>query len=359
MAGITKSEAQHRVDEIKAFQAELARLQQDGVLQLTEQQYQAIDTYHNDLQQAFVQEFDVDRDQRAKQLTRGMRIASFLGAIALAASIFFLFYQFWGYFTTQAQVTILILAPVLTFVATAVVTTREKTGYFAKLAAMVSFACFVLNLHMLGHIFNITPTENALLVWAAYGFLLAYMCDARLLLAAGIISFIGFLSARMGTWGGMYWLYFGERPENFFLSAILLFLMPQFISQRHYWRFDVTYRVLSMLTLFIPILILSNYGAISYLPWDRNIIEGMYQLSGFVLSAGAIYLGIRKRWSEVVNTGNVFFVIFLYTKFFDWWWDIMPKYLFFLVIALSAILILLIYKRLREHEYQLFGGEQA
>ena len=45
--------------------------------------------------------------------------------------------------------------------------------------------------------------------------------------------------------------------------------------------------------------------------------------------------------------GITFFVIFLYTKFFDWWWDALPKWLFFLLLALSAILILLVLKRLR------------
>jgi hypothetical protein len=34
-----------------------------------------------------------------------------------------------------------------------------------------------------------------------------------------------------------------------------------------------------------------------------------------------------------VNTGITFFVIFLYTKFFDWWWDALPKWLFFLLLA--------------------------
>ena len=359
MSDITKSEAQHRIDQIKAFQDELSQLQQDAVLHLNDEQHQAITTYHDQLQNELVQEFDVDRDQRSKQLSRGMMIASFLGALALAASIFFLFYQFWGYFTTPVQVVVLVLAPFLTFILTVYVKGKEKTGYFAKLAAMVSFACFILNLSMLGRIFNITPTENAMLVWAAYGLILAYMCDARLLLAAGIISFIGYLSARTGTWGGGYWLYFGERPENFFPSAIVLFLIPQFISQRHFWRFDDIYRVFGMLTLLLPVLVLSNFGYISYLDWDREIIEGMYQLIGFALSAGAVYLGIRKHWPVVVNTGNVFFVIFLYTKFFDWWWEIMPKYLFFLVIALTAILFLLVYKRLREHELRLLGGQST
>jgi hypothetical protein len=38
-----------------------------------------------------------------------MRVTSFLGALALAASVFFLFYQFWGRFPETAQVVILIL----------------------------------------------------------------------------------------------------------------------------------------------------------------------------------------------------------------------------------------------------------
>jgi len=48
--------------------------------------------------------------------------------------------------------------------------------------------------------------------------------------------------------------------------------------------------------------------------------------------------------------------LFLYTKIFDWWWEIMPKYLFFLVIALSSVLMLFVYKRLRKQS-QVEGGQ--
>jgi len=95
------------------------------------------------------------------------------------------------------------------------------------------------------------------------------------------------------------------------------------------------------------VLILSNWGAVSYMDLTREAIEAIYQVVGFLVSAAAIWMGIKKRWPEVVNTGNVFFTIFLYTKFYDWWWDWMPKYLFFLVIGLTAILMLLLFKRLR------------
>ena len=57
-----------------------------------------------------------------------------------------------------------------------------------------------------------------------------------------------------------------------------------------------------------------------------------------------------------MNTGLTFFVIFLYTKLFDWWWLSMPKYLFFLLLGLSAVLILLILRRLRSANGLLAGG---
>lgn len=344
-----KQKAQQRADQVQAFYDEVKQLQTDQVLQLDKDQYASVSRYHKNLLKSLTEKFDIDTSTRQKQLSTGMKIASFIGALALAASIFFLFYQFWGYFITPVQVSILIIAPVITLLATYWVYQREATGYFAKLLSMVSFACFVLNLVMLGQIFNITPSDKALLAWAAYGFLLAYTFDVRLLLVMGIVSLAGFIAARTGSWSGMYWLSLGERPENFFLPAILIFTVPLWLKQQHYSGFAPIYRVFGCLLLLLPVLVLCNWGYGSYLYWDADFIEGGYQLLGFIVSAALITLGIRQHWPEVINTGNVFFVLFLYTKMFDWWWEVMPKYLFFLLIALSSLLLLFIYKRIRQH----------
>jgi hypothetical protein len=48
----------------------------------------------------------------------------------------------------------------------------------------------------------------------------------------GILCIIAFISSRAGTVSGMYWIHFGERPENFFPAALALFLVPQFIPHR-------------------------------------------------------------------------------------------------------------------------------
>ncbi|HEX5056273.1 MAG TPA: DUF2157 domain-containing protein [Gammaproteobacteria bacterium] len=343
-----KTAAQQRVDRIAAFHAELDALEQAGLLTIDPLQKAAITAYHQVLQQQLQQRFDVDLNQGSKQLSRGMQIVSFLGALALAASVFFLFYQYWGYMSTVLQCALLLAAPLLTLGAAIYIRRREQTGYFAKLAALISFACFVLNLSMLGQIFNITPSPNAFLVWGVYAALLAYALDVRLLLACALFCVAGFLAAEIGSWSGMYWLGFGERPENFLLPTLIAFCVPWFFNHDRHCGFVSIYRVLSMIGFFVAVLILSNWGAISYLRWPASIIEGLYQTVGFATSAAAIWLGMRMRWPQVMVTGNVFFALFLYTKFFDWWWGWMPKYIFFFLIGLTAILALLVFKRLRE-----------
>lgn len=343
-----QTDAQQRVDQIHAFQQELIELNKAGVLEIASEQSSAIKNFHGQLLHKFSTTYDVDTSAKSKQLTLGMKFASLFGALAMAISIFFLFYQFWGYLTTWVQVAVLIVAPVSLFLLSFHLAQKEKGAYFSKIAALVSLACFVLNLSMLGQIFNITPSPNAFVVWAAYSFLLAYACNARLLLFFGIVSISSFIAMKVGTWSGMYWISFGERPENFFIPSLIIFMLPQLTNHKRFSGFEVIYRVMAMIMLFMPILVLSNWGEISYLKISSDMIEGTYQLMGFGLSVTAIWLGIRRHWNEVMHTGNVFFILFLYTKLFDWWWDWMPKYVFFFILGLSALLALMVLKRIRQ-----------
>ena len=356
MTALSRQDAQERADDIRVFQRELAILERDGVIALTESQRERAHEYQQDLLKQYALTFDIDRGMQAKQLSLGMRIASFLGALALAASVFFLFHQFWGLYGAAAQVAVLLIAALGTFCATMWLHGRDASGYFTKLAALVAFTCFVLNVAMLGQIFNITPSDKALIPWAALALLLAYVCDLRLLLAAGILCITAFVTARTGTFGGMYWLDMGERPENFFPVAVALFCIPQWIAHERFSGFASIYRVFGLLTLLLPMLALAEWGWGSYLRLDHDTVEDIYQVAGFAFSAAAIWIGVRRHWPEVINAGTTFFVIFLYTKFYDWWWKIMPKYLLFLVLGLTALLILFVLRRLRMASDRLATG---
>jgi uncharacterized membrane protein len=341
----TKQGAQERVRQIQAFRQELDELVREGVID--EASLGEVRHYHDDLLAGFKQHYDVDLDLRGRQLSMGMRTASLLGALALAASVFFFFYQVWGYLATTGQIILLAGGTLVTLGATFFIQRRDKSGHFTNLMAFISLACFVLNISMMGQIFNMASSENALLLWAAFGMVLAYSFSLRLLLAVSILYLYGFIAARIGTWAGLYWLSFGSRPENFLAPSIILFLVPWLVNQERRAGFAPLYRILALCGFFLTILVMANSGEASYLSLDPNFIEGIYQVLGLVASAGAIWLGVKMDWRETVNTGTVFFVLFLYTKFFDWWWDWMPKFLFFLIVGATAFLALLVFRRLR------------
>lgn len=342
----TKIGAQKRVDQIRIFRDELSVVLKDGVVSLPSEQLAALDEYHEKILDGAAEYFDVDTDQREKQLSLGMRVASFLGALGFGASLFFLFYQYWGFIGIETQVTILIFAPLFFLGLTYYAAVKDRSGYFSRIAGLVAVAAFVLNLVMIGQIFNITPSSNAFLIWALFGLLLAYATDGRLLLGCAILCLGGYLSAKVGVWSGCYWIHFGQRPENFFPAALLLFL-GGCCSIGGRQDFNALYRVFGLLFFFLPVLVLANWGRISYLNVDQSHIEIGYQLVGFLGGALCVLLGVKKHWNDVVTCGNVFLVIFLYTKMFDWWWDWMPKYLFFLIVGLASMFFLLLFKRLR------------
>jgi hypothetical protein len=70
-------------------------------------------------------------------------------------------------------------------------------------------------------------------------------------------------------------------------------------------------------------------------------------MAGVIVSGVAVWIGIRRNWTGMVNTGTAFFAVFLFFRLIDWWWDWMPKYIFFLLIGTVAIGLVAVFKRLR------------
>ena len=104
---------------------------------------------------------------------------------------------------------------------------------------------------------------------------------------------------------------------------------------------------MSAVVFFLCLLSLAEWGIPSYLSFRRQNIERFYEFVGLVTSAGAIWLGISRNWSGIVNTSATAFAIFLFTRLYHWWWDWMPKYLFFAVIGALGIALVVAFKRLR------------
>ena len=90
---MTKSQAQHRVDQVSAFTREILELERDGVLRLAPDDRARLDAYHAGLLEQLAGQFDVDRSDRQRQMSLGMRIASLLGAVTLSAAVVLFFYR--------------------------------------------------------------------------------------------------------------------------------------------------------------------------------------------------------------------------------------------------------------------------
>lgn len=354
---VRKDEAQKRVDQIQAFRVELEALERDGVLNLEKEQHRRLSAHHDRVIRALSREFDVDTSPSAKQLSWGMRLVSFFGAVALSAALVLLFRRYWGHFSTWVQVVLLAAAPLLGLLLTELAARRERTRYFTALAALIAFAAFVLDVSVLGAVFNLTPSQSAFLAWAGFALLLAYTYGLRLLQVAGIACLLGYLAATVGTWSGCYWINVGERPENFIAAGAAIAAVGAVIPHGRLHAFRAMYRVFGLLAVFIGTLVLANWGQISYLDVPVGTVEALYQTFGFLLAALAVWVGIRVGWPDTVNLGAVFFSLFLYTKMFDWLWEWMPKWLFFLLVGGEAIGLLVVLVVARGHLRRGIEGE--
>lgn len=338
---------QERADRLRTFQRELAELEREGALELTPEQRSRLDAHIESTLAKLASQFDVDTSESQRQISWGMKIASALGGIALCAAVVLFLARYMGYWSTPLQVTVLIAIPLLLTLAAEFAAHREKTLYYTALISIVAFAAFVANLSMLGSIFNMAPTPNALAVWGLFGLALAYHFGIRLVLAAGLVSIMGWLTATTNSWRGWWWVEFEQRPEELMLAGLALALVPLVIRHVRWPDFPAVFRLVGLIAFFMTMLFLSAQGQRSYLPMDDKAIEHFYQMSGVVAAAAAVWIGIRRNWTGVVNVGTAFFTIFLFFRLIDWWWDWMPKYLFFLLIGMVALGLVAVFKRLR------------
>ncbi len=344
---VTREEAQKRVDEIHAFRAELGRLEGDGVLILSPDQSAAVGRHHDQLLAALAQRFDVDRTQAERQMSLGMRVASLLGAVALSAAVFLFFYRFWGLLSLANQVILLVAAPIVAGLGVEVAARREKTLYFASLLALVAFASFVLDLSVIGSIFNLPASPGAFLAWGLFAFVFAYAYRLQLMLLLGIGCVVVWLGATLTSLTGAYWPAGIMRPENVVIAGVLALVASAHHARRGEADFAFIYRFVGWIAVLLPLFFLSEWGAMSYLPLSPIAARRLYDVVGFALGAGAIWLAIRRQWPETMNVGGLFLVLFLCLKLFDWCWDWMPRYLFFLLIAAVAIALLAVLHRVR------------
>jgi uncharacterized membrane protein len=338
---------QERADRLGIFRSELEELEQAHVLDLTAEQRASLDAHIERTLSELAAQYDIDKSEPERQLSLGMRIASALGGLALCVAVVLFLARYLGSWPAWVQVVVLVAIPLALTGAAEFAAVREKTLYYTALLSLVAFAAFVADLFMLGSIFNLAPTPNALAVWGAFGLALAYHFGVRLVLAAGLASLLAWASAAPSSWLGWWQLDFERRPENAIFAGLLFMAAPLVLRHERRSDFPAVYRLVGMFGVFLPMLFLSADGYNSYFRWDPQTIQHFYQMAGVISAGAVVWIGIRRNWSGMVNTGTAFFTVFLFFRLIDWWWDAVPKYVFFLLIGVVAIGVVAVFKRLR------------
>ena len=292
------------------------------------------------------QRFDIDVGRSQRQLSWGVKVAAFLAALALGMGVFLLLWRLWHHMNEVGQIMLPLLAAVLFTAGCGLFAAREKGGLFALLFGVLASVCFGMDVALLGHMFNIPGSPGFYLLLGLFALALALAAASRLPLAVAVGALGVFVAAGVAQMAGMYWAE-GMRWMECWLPAAALLAACAWWLQRRGSELAPAARFVALLAWFVPALTLAFNGEHSFLPWEEKTVEHCWQLVTGLSAALLVALGVRRGWSETVYTSAFFGVLLLISKFFEWWWDALPKELFFLLVGLIAVLAVLLLRRLR------------
>jgi uncharacterized membrane protein len=256
---------------------------------------------------------------------------------------------------------------------------------------------FGIDIVLLALIYDLTAEHawSLLMDWTVW-LAIAYVVRSRLILFLALAGVVGWFGAEVGyCWGG-YWLYLG-RPFHFIGLGILLLAVAGLHAWRRQNEFAAAYALVGLLAIYLSTLILSIFeiqksvkldvataprtvwmlfaapyvvaaAALIVLAVGRphtrltdpavlvvlfvmalmivaSIIattsqprEVWFILLLTMLTSAGIYLGVAWESAVFLNTSLVFFAVNVYTRFYEYFWDAMPKSLFFILGGSTLIL---------------------
>ncbi|CAI1081554.1 Uncharacterised protein [Serratia entomophila] len=182
---------------------------------------------------------------------------------------------------------------------------------------------------------------SVLLVFAAllYG-LIGWFGKSGLVWWFALLSLGNAFGAETGYlsgWGA-YWLGMSY-PIRFIAFGVVLIaaalLLQPVLARRGLDRVSLA---MGLLYLFIALWLLSifgNYGDLDGWYQVRQIELFHWSLLFGIVAAAAIWLGLKRDDAMLRGFGLTFLAINLYTRLFEFFWDSMPKAIFFVLLGLS------------------------
>jgi uncharacterized membrane protein len=341
-----RAAAQRRTDQVRAFQQELAALEHEGVFAPDPALRQRLTAHHAALLDRLARQFDVDTTPRTAQLSLGMRVAALLGAVALIAAVVLFFLRFWGSIPVPGQVALLAAAPLLMLGLMEYVIRKPGARPLAELFALVAMGAFVLELSALQSIFALRESPHGFLAWGVLGLALGHGYAFRGPGFAGVALLGWWLVTMLAEASGGTWRDPVRVPELAVAVGFAAFGVGMLERLRPSEMLPC-YRLIGLMGAFAALLLLATSGSMNGLGLSRHTAEVVYQLLTLAASVAIITIGVRRGWRETIVAGTGAFLLLAVIKSVDWFWDWMPRYLYFLLLGLLALLVVLVLRRWR------------
>nr|WP_294791405.1 DUF2157 domain-containing protein [uncultured Mucilaginibacter sp.] len=176
-----------------------------------------------------------------------------------------------------------------------------------------------------------------------YGFL-AWRMQSKLIWLFALVSLGSWFGTETGyqTRWADYFLGMNY-PLRFVLFGLLLVAACQLLRNRKWFAFfwEHTY-VVGLLYLFLSLWMLSIFGNYGNLDRWYNVKQISFFYWGIisaVVAAGFMLYGLKRGDTIAREFGITFLIIFIYTKYFEYFWDNINKAIFFAILAASFWLI--------------------
>jgi hypothetical protein len=176
-----------------------------------------------------------------------------------------------------------------------------------------------------------------------YAFL-AYRMDSRLIWLFALVSLGSWFGTETGYQTRWSYYFLGMNyPLRFVLFGIVLATTCYILKNKKWFQFfwELTY-IVGLLYLFMSLWLLSifgNFGSIDNW-WHVKQISLFYWgiISGAV-AACFLFFGLKTKDAIAREFGITFLLIFIYTKYFEYFWEHTNKTVFFSILGLSFWLI--------------------
>ncbi len=335
-----------------------------------------------------------DREGREKPVSL-ISTLSIMGAVLVGAGVILFIASNWSGMSRWLKVMLIIVSMSLSYYG-GFNLAFEKRSFPKTGRAFIIIGSFIFGagMFLISQMYNfIIHYQNGFLVWGIIALLIAYLLKMKTLLSLAIIDLLIWLGLetdyhiqrREGienlyiilytmsgivlwtsgllhrnidylkklsspyifaglilTYGGLYTLTFESFWEMtltntivlFFILLTIIFLLMSFLitlysKNERFWITEII-----ILSLLMGVLL---YLAISFPERFTSFYHLLTNLIFFFMVSGIIVLGHLRRIKSYVNAGMVFFIVFIFTKYFDYFWKMLPRSIFFIIGGLSFI----------------------